>query len=1111
MNSFLSRDILCFIGICAFLQILTPCPHAETQFPKAIKIVAPNGFSTSVYTKPSTASEVLGIAFNGTVMETVGAQGEFIEVRVPDKQANGFVLKEHTTIWEPPQKKGISLLFVGLAGFAVLVAAGILLYFLKARKAEELAKVAASIPASIKRGEELYRMSDYEGAIKEFNSYLNLQGGEVRNPDVYRRLTVCYQNVNDIKNAAHAWEKMRSLGGLRTMEDYTLGVELMIALGRETQAAEIYEHLLEKETDEERRFDIHKKLFETYRRLKDSQKIVHHAVQLKDFGTAETSIIPDTVNFLFSEGKTDVAIESNNKDIIMGICEEFVEEKAKTAEAARIYLKCLEYVPTDQRLHRLLADIYNKCGDYRRAVSELIILNQLDKEQPDKYIEEAAKIYIENGRVADALAEGNPLIIKKIAQSFLVRSEVNAEAVAVYEKVLEFQPRAVGINRMLSTVYLTRGQLDKYTEKLRLLHELDGKNHDYLSDLAQCIIDNDLIEETIREGNRELNTKVLRQLMKRGATHDKAVELFEKLINVEPNNVLIRSALVKAYEQRGEPLKQFAHLLALANLKPEDEETCEHVAKIAVENNLLDRIIAEGNPKLFAATGLAIVQAKMEGPEAKQILEIAAKQDPEESQAKEYLQSLNIEEQSAATPLSEPAQAPPVAKTPVAPKPVLESAATPAPAPLPLPEVSAAKKPSGAGTSQNGAKPDAQTGAEPDGKQHASELPQSKSQPEIPKEKIVPKNPKKVVRKNEPKPQEKPREEPEPKVRSEQPAKSSTAAGPPQEKSPPLPQTLSLTDSAVPFSEKSITTFVSGFAHGQGLRDLPREELFLPGTGGMAYKEMEILLSDGWGNLHVGAEVNTAKSVLMRIFRKDLLDVSAMEEFVVQATDLGYNLVHESVLPLEEAARGRGGAVAFVHPFCPYTLEGVIRSKRRPDLNRRLALIGKLLEGLSYAHNYKGIDGKLRRTYHFHLQPGQILVDDTMEHIWIACLGYSQMYRNLTRAKHARWQEPGMNPATMPPEFFRSRTGTIRERSADIYSLGVLMYFIATGEFPFEGPSFDDYKFQHSKIFAAPPRLIEPTVPDWLEPIILGCLEKEPEKRWDTVIEMKRVFTQSYK
>jgi serine/threonine-protein kinase len=104
-----------------------------------------------------------------------------------------------------------------------------------------------------------------------------------------------------------------------------------------------------------------------------------------------------------------------------------------------------------------------------------------------------------------------------------------------------------------------------------------------------------------------------------------------------------------------------------------------------------------------------------------------------------------------------------------------------------------------------------------------------------------------------------------------------------------------------------------------------------------------------------------------------------------------------------------------------------------------------------------------------------------------------------------------MNPVSMPPEFFRSRSGTIKERSADIYSLGVLMYFVATGEFPFEGPSFDDYKFQHTKIFAAPPRLIDPAVPDWLEPIILGCLEKEPDKRWGSVAEMHQDFARSHK
>lgn len=101
-----------------------------------------------------------------------------------------------------------------------------------------------------------------------------------------------------------------------------------------------------------------------------------------------------------------------------------------------------------------------------------------------------------------------------------------------------------------------------------------------------------------------------------------------------------------------------------------------------------------------------------------------------------------------------------------------------------------------------------------------------------------------------------------------------------------------------------------------------------------------------------------------------------------------------------------------------------------------------------------------------------------------------------------------MDPATMPPEFFRSKTGTIPERSSEIYSFGVVAYFILTGEYPFEGPAFDDYKFQHTRIFAAPPRLTAPSVPEWVEPIVLMCLEKDPEKRWSNLGEIQRAFAQ---
>ncbi len=805
---------------------------------------------------------------------------------------------------------------------------------------------------------------------------------------------------------------------------------------------------------------------------------VHHAMKLKFLGTADTNIVPDTIHYLIAEGQTDVAIESNNRDLVTGIATEFLEDKLKTPEAGRMYLKALEYDRTDPRLHRILANIYNESGDLKRAVSELTILHQLDKDQPDVYMEEAAKLYVEHGRVSDAIAEGNPLIIKKIAQMYLARSEVNPDAVAVYEKVLEFQPNAVGINRMLSTVYLTRGDLDKYMEKLRLLHEIDGSNHDYLSDLSKCIIDNDMIDETIKEGNRDLNAKIVKQLIKRETATDKAVSLFEKLVKFEPENVVLRGALVKAYEHRSEPEKCFQHALYLVKQKSADPALSEKVAILATELNRLEELVGLASPPTIIFAAKEIVKRQLTGKTVEQILGDAVKEAPRDSGIAEYLEGLS----KATTP--EPKHKP-------SPKPKTEPHAPPPPEPktdrtveVKKPAVQPETKP------QKPAKLDTTEITKPDLQRKAAKE-VNPSKPRQGKDsKTQTKKDKPVVEK-----------------------KSGPPDKPPTLGSEPVPSSAQIVRVMDEFltEEKAVTTFVSGHDRGRTGHEFNREELLLPTAGGLAYKEMEVLVSDGWGNIHVGMEVNTGRPVLIRVFRKNLLEAPTMKEFISEISEVGFNLIHDNVLPLEEVVHGPGGVAGLVHPFFSRTLEGVMRDKKRPDLAVRLELIGKLLSGMACAHNYTGVDGKLRRTFHLQLQSNFILVSDDYRRLQIAGLGHSQTFRNITRGKQPRWQDPGMNPVFMPPEFFRSKGANIKERAADVYSVGILVYYMATGEYPFDGPAFDDYKFQHLRIFAAPPRLIDPSVPDWLEPIILGCLEKEPDKRWTSISEIQQAFNRGVK
>ncbi len=64
-----------------------------------------------------------------------------------------------------------------------------------------------------------------------------------------------------------------------------------------------------------------------------------------------------------------------------------------------------------------------------------------------------------------------------------------------------------------------------------------------------------MIDETVKEGNRDLNARIMKQLIRQGTATDKAVSLFEKLIRVEPDNLVVRGALAKAFERRSEPEK----------------------------------------------------------------------------------------------------------------------------------------------------------------------------------------------------------------------------------------------------------------------------------------------------------------------------------------------------------------------------------------------------------------------------------------------------------------------------------------------------------------------------------------------------------------------------
>lgn len=78
--------------------------------------------------------------------------------------------------------------------------------------------------------------------------------------------------------------------------------------------------------------------------------------------------------------------------------------------------------------------------------------------------------------------------------------------------------------------------------------------------------------------------------------------------------------------------------------------------------------------------------------------------------------------------------------------------------------------------------------------------------------------------------------------------------------------------------------------------------------------------------------------------------------------------------------------------------------------------------------------------------------------------------------------------------------------TSDIYSLGVVMYEVATGKVPFEGDDAISVALKQVNEEPTPPSQINPMVDPALEAIILRCMQKDPQYRFQTAQELQQVL-----